>query len=249
MTAVAVHLSLSYGEQCIFDNFSLELPSGKLACLLGKSGSGKSTLLHFIAGLLPADIARGTVTVNRKADQLQGRIAWMAQQDLLLPWLKVIDNITLGPLLRGERTPQHLATARQLLEAVELHDVEKYYPHELSGGMRQRVALARTLAEARPINLLDEPFSGLDAATRYQLQALASRLLTNRTTLLVTHDPLEALRMADVIYVLDGRPARLAKPVTPPGHPPRQLADSRVGESYSELMHQLNHPEVAQHVA
>ena len=226
----------------------MELESGKMVCLLGKSGSGKSTLLHFIAGLLPSNIARGSVIADDELP-LGGRIAWMAQQDLLLPWLKIIDNINLGSLLRGNRTKQDRDQARQLLKDVELEGVENRYPHELSGGMRQRVALARTLAEQRPVNLLDEPFSGLDASTRYQLQGLASRLLANRTTLLVTHDPLEALRMADQIFVLDGRPAQVANPVTPPGDPPRQLADSRMGESYTQLMHQLNHPEVNQHAA
>lgn len=248
MTSVALKLNLSYGKECIFEDFSLELESGKMVCLLGKSGSGKSTLLHFIAGLLPSNVARGSVFADDELP-LGGRIAWMAQQDLLLPWLKIIDNINLGSLLRGNRTKQDRDQARQLLKDVELEGIENRYPHELSGGMRQRVALARTLAEQRPVNLLDEPFSGLDASTRYQLQGLASRLLANRTTLLVTHDPLEALRMADQIFVLDGRPAQVASPVTPPGDPPRQLADGRVGESYTQLMHQLNHPEVNQHAA
>ncbi len=248
MTSVTIQLSLSYGEECIFEDFSLQLRSGRLACLLGKSGSGKSTLLHFIAGLLPADVAHGVVATD-DGESLNGRIAWMAQQDLLLPWLKIIDNVTLGPLLRGNRTERHCTAARHLLQNVELEHVENRYPHELSGGMRQRVALARTLAESRPVNLLDEPFSGLDASTRYQLQGLASRLLVDSTTLLVTHDPLEALRMADVIYVLDGRPARVANPVIPPGKPPRQLADSQIGESYTQLMHQLNHPEISHHAA
>lgn len=247
MTSVSVQLSLSYGEDCIFDDFSLKLESGKLICLLGKSGSGKSTLLQFIAGLLSPNVARGSV-VAADHEPLNGRIAWMAQQDLLLPWLKIIDNITLGALLRGNRTTLHFELARQLLKDVELEDVENRYPHELSGGMRQRVALARTLAEKRPVNLLDEPFSGLDASTRYQLQDLATRLLADRTTLLVTHDPLEALRMADLVYVLDGRPARVARPVTPPGDPPRQLADSKIGQSYTQLMHQLSHPEAKSHV-
>ena len=176
-----------------------------MVCLLGKSGSGKSTLLHFIAGLLPSNIARGSVIASDELP-LGGRIAWMAQQDLLLPWLKIIDNINLGSLLRGNRTKQDRDQARQLLKDVELEGVENRYPHELSGGMRQRVALARTLAEQRPVNLLDEPFSGLDASTRYQLQGLASRLLANRTTLLVTHDPLEALRMADqILFSMDVR--------------------------------------------
>ena len=240
MVSITVQLSLAYGGDRIFDDFRLELQSGRLICLLGKSGSGKSSLLRFIAGLLPSETAQGSVTASDRKP-LTNRIAWMAQQDLLLPWLKVIDNVILGTLLRGSRTEEQRKLAKRLLVDVELEDVDHRYPHELSGGMRQRVALARTLIEERPVNLLDEPFSGLDAITRYQLQDLACRLLANRTTLLVTHDPLEALRMADLIYVLNGRPADVANPVNPPGKPPRQLADSQVSTAYAELMQQLNH--------
>jgi putative hydroxymethylpyrimidine transport system ATP-binding protein len=240
MVSVTVQLSLAYGGDHIFNDFRLELQSGKLICLLGKSGSGKSSLLRFIAGLLPSETAQGSVTASDRKP-LTNRIAWMAQQDLLLPWLKVIDNVILGTLLRGNRTEEQRKLAKRLLVDVELEDVDHRFPHELSGGMRQRVALARTLIEERPVNLLDEPFSGLDAITRYQLQDLACRLLADRTTLLVTHDPLEALRMADLIYVLSGRPAHVGNPVNPPGTPPRELADSQISAAYVELMQQLNH--------
>lgn len=240
MVSVTVQLSLAYGGDHIFNDFRLELQSGKLICLLGKSGSGKSSLLRFIAGLLPSETAQGSVTASDRKP-LANRIAWMAQQDLLLPWLKVIDNVILGTLLRGNRTEEQRKLAKRLLVDVELEDVDHRFPHELSGGMRQRVALARTLIEERPVNLLDEPFSGLDAITRYQLQDLACRLLADRTTLLVTHDPLEALRMADLIYVLSGRPAHVGNPVIPPGTPPRELADSQISAAYVELMQQLNH--------
>ena len=246
MPGVSIEFSLNYGSERIFDNFRLNLQSGKMICLLGKSGSGKSSLLRYIAGLISSKLSNGCV-VTDDGQPLQGRIAWMAQQDLLLPWLKVLDNVTIGPLLRGNRTQQHLNKAHHLLNAVELKGTENQYPYELSGGMRQRVALARTLAEQRSVNLLDEPFSGLDASTRYQLQDLATRLLKDQTTLLVTHDPLEALRMADLIYVLQGRPANVAEPVVPLGKPPRQLTDAHMGQSYSRLMHQLSHPEVASH--
>ena len=165
----------------------------------------------------------------------------MAQQDLLLPWLTVIDNVNIGALLRGNRTDNDQKAAQELLNQVELKNVGHRYPHELSGGMRQRVALARTLIEERPLNLLDEPFSGLDAITRLQLQNLACNLLRNQqTTLLVTHDPLEALRMADEIYVLHGRPATVGSVVTLPSTTPRELTDSSIAEAYTELMSQLN---------
>lgn len=248
MISVSVRVSLNYGEECIFDDFRLTLESGKLICLLGKSGSGKSTLLRFIAGLISSNIATGTAVASDN-NPLSGRIAWMAQQDLLLPWLKVIDNVMIGSLLRGENGKEHVELARHLLEKVELKGADERYPQELSGGMRQRVALARTLIEDRPVNLLDEPFSGLDATTRYQLQDLACTMLSKRTTLLVTHDPLEAIRMADSIYVLSGRPATVAQRIDPPGPPPRQLSDVNVSIAYADLMNQLVHPETVGNVA
>ncbi len=248
MISVSVRVSLNYGKECIFDDFRLTLDSGRLICLLGKSGSGKSTLLRFIAGLVSSNIATGSAVASDK-NSLSGRIAWMAQQDLLLPWLKVIDNVMIGSLLRGENGEEQVNLARHLLAKVELNGADERYPHELSGGMRQRVALARTLIEDRPVNLLDEPFSGLDATTRYQLQDLACTMLSNRTTLLVTHDPLEAVRMADSIYVLSGRPATVAQRIDPPGSPPRQLSDVNVSIAYADLMNQLVHPESAGNVA
>ncbi len=248
MISVTIQCSCKFADDPIFENFRLTLESGRLICLLGKSGSGKSTLLRFIGGLMPEAIAHGQVVASDN-QPLEGRIAWMAQQDLLLPWLKVIDNVVIGSLLRGEVSDAVIERAQKLLEDLELGGVDKQYPHELSGGMRQRVALARTLIENRPVNLLDEPFSGLDASTRYQLQELACTVLSDRTTLLVTHDPLEAVRMADEIYVLGGRPARVTQPIIPPGSAPRQLSDRDASKVYAQLMEQLNHPESRRHVA
>ena len=206
-------------------------------------------MLRFIAGLLSPKLAKGKVAANDNRS-LEGRIAWMAQQDLLLPWLTVMDNVNIGALLRGNRTENDLKAAQKLLNQVELSNVGHRYPHELSGGMRQRVALARTLIEERPLNLLDEPFSGLDAITRLQLQNLACKLLgNNQTTLLVTHDPLEALRMADEIYVLHGRPATVGSVVTLPSATPRELTDSSIAQAYTELMYQLNQTNSPIHAA
>jgi putative hydroxymethylpyrimidine transport system ATP-binding protein len=134
----------------------------------------------------------------------------MAQQDLLLPWASVLGNVLLGPRLRGEdRDPEIVQRARGLIAQVGLKGREEDLPARLSGGMRQRVALARTLLENRPIVLMDEPFSALDAITRFALQELAARLLAEHTVLLVTHDPLEALRLGHRITVMAGSPARL----------------------------------------
>lgn len=209
---------LRFGGALLFDGLDLELPAGSVTGLLGPSGVGKTTLLRLLAGLAAPE---PPTRVERT-----GAVAWMAQQDLLMPWLSVLDNVLLGARLRGEaRTPALVDRARGLLSKVGLGDRAADRPAALSGGMRQRVALARTLMEDRPIVLMDEPFSGLDAITRLRLQDLAVELLAGRTVLLVTHDPLEALRLADRVLVLTGRPARLSDPLCPPGAKPRAPDD------------------------
>lgn len=186
----------AYGEHAVLAPFSLDLTTGETVAILGASGCGKSTLLRLIAGLLPG-----------QPSPWSGQVAWMAQQDLLLPWLSLQDNILLGARLRGELPD--IARAQALLTRLKLADRASALPASLSGGMRQRAALARTLMEDRPLVLMDEPFSALDAITRTAMQDLASEMLGNRTVLLVTHDPAEACRLADRIFILSGQPAGL----------------------------------------
>ena len=214
--AFGVHIRnarVAFGDSVLFDNLELALPRGKWTCLLGPSGIGKSTLLRLLAGLAPPD-----ATADIRADDgrpLQGRVAWMAQPDLLCPWLDVAANVMLGARLRGQRADKNRAHA--LLEAVGLADKKSAMPGTLSGGQRQRAALARTLMEDRPLVLMDEPFAALDAITRWRLQELASELLRGRTVLLVTHDPREALRLGDAVRVLAGTPATLGGELQPRG--------------------------------
>ena len=136
--------------------------------------------------------------------------------------------------------PETLARARALLARVGLSGHEGDRPAKLSGGMRQRVALARTLMEDRPVVLMDEPFSALDAITRYQLQALAAELLAGRTVLLVTHDPLEALRLGHRVQVMAGRPARLDDALEPAGAPPRDPGEPELLTLQAELLKRLS---------
>lgn len=182
----------------LFD-VDLHLPAQQWTCLLGRSGVGKSTILRLILGLETGGHFTGSFA-GTDDKPLNDRISYMAQSDLLLPWLSVQENVCIGARLRGQ-SPD-LAIARDLLHRVGLTKHFDRKPGALSGGMRQRAALARTLFEDRPVVFLDEPFSALDAGTRADMQELAAEVLQKRTVLLVTHDPTEAARLADQITVM-----------------------------------------------
>lgn len=226
---------LAYGGHTLFDDLDLDIRGGAWTCIVGPSGVGKSTLLKLIAGL-EAHAADGAIEAG-DGKPLAGRAAYMAQQDLLLPWLSVLDNVTLGARLRRARPDSE--RARALIAAVGLDGRERDRPDALSGGMRQRVALARTLMEERPLVLMDEPFSALDAITRLELQALAARLLAGRTVVLVTHDPMEALRLGDRVLLLAGRPVRITDAELPKSPPPRDPADPTLAHYHAALLDAL----------
>ena len=231
------HLGFGYSDPPLFDDFSFSIAAGAWTCLLGPSGCGKSTLLRLISGSLTR-AASGRIEFDGRVRR-RGQASWMAQKDLLLPWLSVLNNVLLGVRLRGTLHDGHRQRALALLQTVGLADYGQALPAALSGGMRQRVALLRTLMEQRPVILMDEPFSALDALTRLKLQNLAAELVNGATVLLVTHDPWEALRLGHRIHIIKGRPARLSRAVVPPGSPPRDPDREAIAPIYARLLSEL----------
>lgn len=228
--------SLCHGDVSVFDDLCLTLRGGQWVCLLGVSGVGKSSLLSLLLDNTP-------FVSCSDGKPLNGRIAWMAQSESLLPWKTVLNNVTLGNNLRGESP--NFATARTLLHQVGLHHMDNRLPHQLSGGQRQRVALARTLLENTPVVLMDEPFSAVDAITRHGLQDIAHQVLQGRTVFMITHDPIEALRLADRILImqwggtLQDMPLP-AKPTDTTGTPlPRSVGGTLIAQHHQTILTQL----------
>lgn len=236
--AIIIHdACLSFDTKTIFQNLNCTLAAKTFTCILGPSGVGKSSLLNLLANIVNLDHA--TLCANIQTSNnipLKNNIAYMAQTDLLLPWLSVLDNVLLGARLRHEVDSDKKQAAHVLLQKVGLENEIHLRPDQLSGGMRQRVALVRTLLEDKPIILMDEPFSSLDAITRLQLQDLAAELLHEKTVLLITHDPLEALRLGHEIYVMSGMPATLGKSICPPGDIPRATNNDTILRLQGELL-------------
>lgn len=228
------NLALRYDSRTIFEKLDLDIKGGEFVVLLGTSGVGKSSLVKIIAGL--AKPSEGSVAASDGLP-LHHRIAYMGQQDLLYPWLNVIQNVMLGSRLRREKGDR--PRALDLLARVGLADRATALPSQLSGGMRQRAAIARTLYEDRPIVLMDEPFSALDTFTRARVQDLAAELLQGRTALLITHDPLEACRLGHHLVVLSGHPARLGAPISIHGPTPRAPDDEELLQTQGHLMRVL----------
>ncbi len=225
----------SYNERPLFRDLVLELLPGSWTCLLGSSGIGKSTLLRLIAGLETGGSFSGSISASDDLP-VDGRVAYMAQSDLLLPWLTVRQNVSLGASLRRE-LQDHVKTD-YLIHRVGLEEYMSSKPGQLSGGMRQRCALARTLMEDTPLVLLDEPFSALDPATRRQMQALASSTLQDRTVLLVTHDLAEALRLGRRVYAMTQ--GKLQQFDLPTCQSIRELDDPAIMDIQSRIFSVLN---------
>ena len=186
------NLSISYGGQSVLENVSLRIAKGEHVALMGPSGCGKTSLMNAISGLIKPD--RGTVSVD-------GRISCVFQEPRLLPWLTALENVNV--VLSD--SPATLPEARKWLEAVGLGDSGDKYPAELSGGMQQRLGIARALAFGGDVLLLDEPLKGMDAELREAVAELIGTASEDRTRILITHDETEARAFADRIYVYRGK--------------------------------------------
>ena len=193
----------------IFDRLDFTVRHGEIVSIVGRSGAGKSTLFNLISGLLTP--LSGEIGIGRRADGTPGRIAYMLQKDLMMPWRSVLQNALLGIELYRKVRPADVVRARDMLARYGLGAVADAYPHSLSGGMRQRVALSRTLLVDPTLVLLDEPFSALDYETRLALEddIITLREQSGTSVVLVTHDIEEAIAMSDRVILLGGRPARI----------------------------------------
>jgi ABC-type nitrate/sulfonate/bicarbonate transport system ATPase subunit len=193
------------------DGVDLEASPGAFVSLVGPSGCGKSTLLQVLAGLLTPDAGESLIE-GRSTVGAPGLAAYMPQKDLLLPWRKAIGNAVLGAEIAGVDRAEAREQAMSLLERFGLDGFEDSWPSQLSGGMRQRLALLRTFLIPRHVLLLDEPFGALDAITRREMHQWLQEVWATdaRTVLFVTHDVEEALILSDVAYVMTPRPARMA---------------------------------------
>lgn len=194
------------------DNVSLSIKEGEFVSILGPSGCGKSTILSIIAGIIKHSEGK-VILKNKPISSSKLGIGYMLQQDYLFPWKTIIDNVMLGPKIRNTNSEKTKEQGLALLNEVGLSDVANAYPSALSGGMRQRAALVRTLINNPEILLLDEPFSALDYLTKLRLEDLVSELLKTykKTAVLVTHDIGEAISMSDRIFVMDANPGTISK--------------------------------------
>lgn len=212
------NISYSYhslhGETKALDRVTFGVREGEFVAVVGPSGCGKSTLLSIIAGLLPTE--DGTILVNNPDGSLHyPKVGYMLQRDHLFEWRTIYKNVILGLEINHMLTPDHLAYVDKLLIDYDLDKFRDKRPSELSGGMKQRAALIRTLALQPQLLLLDEPFSALDYQTRLMVSADICRLIrqTGKTVILITHDLSEAISLADRIIVLSSRPATVKREI------------------------------------
>lgn len=211
------HIYYSYhdknGETPVINDLSFEIKPGSFTSIVGPSGCGKSTLLSLLCDLIKPEA--GTIYIRPPENNHDSRMGYMLQKDNLFEWRSIYKNVMLGLEINNKKTPENIAYVNHLLEQYDLAGFKSAKPSQLSGGMRQRAALIRTLALKPDILLLDEPFSALDYQTRLEVREDICSILRKekKTVILVTHDISEAIAMTDRVLILTNRPAKLLKTV------------------------------------
>jgi NitT/TauT family transport system ATP-binding protein len=225
-------VSLSFGPVEVLRDISLTIAQREFVAIIGPSGCGKSTLLNVISG----DEKPSKGSVSRP-----GQVRMVYQQDGLFPWQTVTENIALG-LRFIKQESERSRRLRELLDLIRMEGFENHYPHQLSGGMRQRVELARALAGESDMLLMDEPFSALDYLTRLRMRGDLARLIHERprSVVLVTHDIEEAAQLADRIVVLTSRPGRIRQEIRITTPRPRNLTDEAVVDAAGKVLAELD---------
>jgi NitT/TauT family transport system ATP-binding protein len=233
-----------HGSVVAIEGVRFSISDGEVVALIGPSGCGKSTLLNIGSGLYAPTSGQAFVD----GELVQGpnaHVAFMLQKDLLLPWRTIAENVMLGVEIQRQSRSECLRRALDLLRSFDLANFADHYPHQLSGGMRQRVALARTLAVDPSVLLLDEPFSAVDAQTRIVLQRDLAQTLkrAGKTALLITHDLLEAVILSNRVLVMSRRPGRIIDEITieigDRDDPFLRRQDSKIAGYVSRLMERL----------
>ncbi|WP_264736970.1 ABC transporter ATP-binding protein [Cytobacillus firmus] len=232
------HLTKSFDSNQVLDNLSFHVNEGEFVSILGPSGSGKSTIFNLIGGMLLPD--EGSITLeNVKINGKRGSISYMPQTPSLMPWRTILQNVLLGQEIMGKTDSE---TARKMLQKAGLGDYENAYPHELSGGMKQRAAFIRALLSPQPIILLDEPFSALDELTRHDMQKWLLEIWNEHkpTILFVTHNIEEAIYLSDRILVLSSKPAKVIQEFKVPFYRPR-MEELFLDESFLACKRSIHH--------
>jgi putative hydroxymethylpyrimidine transport system ATP-binding protein len=233
------------GNKEIFHNVSLDVKKGEFVSVIGASGSGKSTLFRLITGLLQPD--KGEIWLDGDySEKRLGQTGYMPQKDLLLPWRTIIDNIILPLEISKQKKQSMLEEIREWLSRFGLADYEKAYPHELSGGMKQRAAFLRTILTGKDLLLLDEPFGALDALTKRNMHSWLLEIWggLQKTVLFITHDLEEAILLSDRIYLLPdqkGKKMQEVKVNLPRPRKPELIYDSEFIRLRQELEWLIHH--------